>query len=121
MRITCVLIVTVVLFVLGGCCAHRVHQDQQPAVAAPLIVDVRTEQEWKEGHLEGAVLIPYDRIEQGITAVAPDKKGKIYLYCRSGRRTGIAFDALKRMGYEDLVNLETLEKASQTLGKPVVK
>lgn len=118
MRITYILIATLLLIVLGGCSAHQSALVRQPE---PLIVDVRTEQEWKEGHLEGAVLIPYDRIEQGITAVAPDKKVKIYLYCRSGRRTGIAFDALKRMGYEDLVNLETLEKASQALGKPVVK
>lgn len=118
MRITSVLIVTLLLIVLGGCSTHQSALVRQ---TEPLIVDVRTEQEWREGHLEGAVLIPHDRIEQEITAAAPDKKGRIYLYCRSGRRTGIAFDALKRMGFENLVNLETLEKASRTLDKPIVK
>lgn len=121
MRIAMILIVTALLFVLGGGCAHRADHSQQPVVAAPQVVDVRTEQEWKEGHLQGAVLIPHDSIEQKIGAVVPDKKTKIYLYCRSGRRTGIAFDTLKKMGYQDLVNLETVEKASKELNLPIVK
>jgi rhodanese-related sulfurtransferase len=45
----------------------------------------------------------------------------IYLYCRSGRRTVIAIDALKKSGYGDLVNLETLENASKTLNRAIVK
>jgi phage shock protein E len=89
----------------------------QPAV----VIDVRTEAEWNEGHLEGAMLIPYDRIETGIATAAVDKKARIYLYCRTGRRTGIAFDVLKKAGYQDLVNLETLEKASKTLNRAIVK
>lgn len=89
--------------------------------AAAVIVDVRSEAEWNEGHLEGAVLIPYDIIEQGITAVAPDKSTRIYLYCRSGRRTAIAEETLKRSGYRDLVNLGTLENAAQVLQRPIVK
>ncbi len=89
--------------------------------AAPLVIDVRTEAEWKEGHLEGAILIPHDKIEEGIGAVAPDKNTKIYLYCRSGRRTGIAEEALKKAGYLDLINLGTLENAAQVLRRPVIK
>ncbi|BCS54360.1 rhodanese-like domain-containing protein [Geobacter sp. SVR] len=96
---------------------------EQQRVAAPqtVVIDVRTEAEWKAGHLEGAVLIPHDRIEQGITGVAPDKKTRIYLYCRTGRRTGLALEALKKAGYQDLVNLQTMEKASQELKRHVVK
>jgi phage shock protein E len=86
-----------------------------------LVIDVRTEQEWKDGHLDGAVLIPHDRIEQGIVAVAPDRKGRIYLYCRTGRRTGVAFDVLKKIGYENVVNLGTMENASNVLNRPIVK
>lgn len=89
--------------------------------AAAVIVDVRSEAEWNEGHLQGAVLIPYDTIEQGIAAVAPDKSTTIYLYCRSGRRTGIAEETLKKSGYRDLVNLGTLENAAQELQRPIVK
>lgn len=89
--------------------------------SAAVIVDVRSEAEWNEGHLQGAVLIPYDTIEQGIAAVAPDKSTRIYLYCRSGRRTGIAEETLKKSGYGDLVNLGTMENAARELQRPIVK
>jgi phage shock protein E len=118
MKITCLLIAAVLMLVLGGC-AHAPHVHS--AAPRPLVVDVRTEEEWRAGHLDGAILIPHDRIEQEIAAVAPDKKTRIYLYCRTGRRTGLAFDALKRVGYEDLINLSTLENASKELNLPIVK
>ncbi|NVN99634.1 MAG: rhodanese-like domain-containing protein [Geobacteraceae bacterium] len=91
-----------------------------PAVK-PLLIDVRTEAEWKEGHLEGAILIPYDRIGEGIVKTAPDRNTKINLYCRSGRRSGIALDALKQLGYEDVTNLGSVNDASVRLNIPVVK
>jgi phage shock protein E len=118
MKIIYLLVVFVLLSLAGGF-AHASQEHVAPPAA--LVIDVRTEQEWKEGHLEGAVLIPHDRIEQGISGVAPDRKGRIYLYCRSGRRTGLAYDALKQIGYEDLVNLGTMENASRELNLPVVK
>jgi phage shock protein E len=86
-----------------------------------VVIDVRTDAEWKGGHLEGAILIPHDRIEEGIKTAVPDKNTKIYLYCRSGRRTGIAFDVLKKAGYADLINLGTVENASKTLHRTVIK
>jgi phage shock protein E len=96
--------------------------ERQPAGAGqPVVIDVRTEAEWNAGHLEGAVLIPHDRITQGITAAVPDKKTPIYLYCRSGRRTGLALDALKKAGYENVISLDTLEKASRELQRQVVR
>jgi phage shock protein E len=120
MKILYLLIMSVLLFVLVGCCCRAA---QTPVVAPKaMIIDVRTEQEWKnDGHLQGAILIPHDRIEKEISAVVPDKKGRIYLYCRSGRRTALAFDVLKKAGYEDLVNLQTLENASKELNLPIVK
>ena len=118
MKITCLWLVAVVLFVLGGC-AHAPQEDS--AASKAMIIDVRSGQEWKEGHLDGAILIPHDRIGQEIAAVAPDKKTRIYLYCRTGRRSGLAFEELKKAGYEDLVNLSTLENASRELNLPIVK
>jgi phage shock protein E len=110
---------TAVLLVLGtlGVESFAAGKDD----AAPVVIDVRSEAEWNEGHLEGAVLIPYDRIEAGITAMAVDRKTRIFLYCRSGRRTGIAIDALKKIGYDELINLDTLENASKTLNRAIVK
>jgi phage shock protein E len=98
------------------CAAH-----QEAAQLSTIIIDVRTEAEWKDGHLEGAILIPHERIEELIKSAVPDKNAKIYLYCRSGRRTGIAFDVLKKAGYEDLINLGTMENASKTLNRAVIK
>jgi phage shock protein E len=87
----------------------------------PVIIDVRTESEWAAGHLDGAVLIPYERIGDEISKVTADKKEQIYLYCRTGRRTGIAEKTLKNAGYENLINLETMENASRILNRSVVK
>lgn len=91
------------------------------AEKAALLIDVRTEAEWKEGHLAGAILIPYDRIGEEIAKVAPDKKLKIHLYCRSGRRSGIALDTLKKSGYEDVTNFGSVREASDTLNIPIIK
>lgn len=91
------------------------------AAARPLVIDVRTEPEWKEGHLEGALLIPYEKIGEEIGKVAPDKKAKIVVYCRTGRRSGIALDTLMKMGYEDVTNLIDAREASGKLGIPIIK
>jgi len=89
--------------------------------AASLIIDARTEAEWAEGHIEGAVLIPYDRIAEGIQTIAPDKNTKINLYCRTGRRSGIALETLKKSGYSNLDNLGSMENAAKELRRPIVK
>ncbi|NVN90620.1 MAG: rhodanese-like domain-containing protein [Desulfuromonadales bacterium] len=89
--------------------------------ADTFIIDVRTEAEWNAGHLEGAILIPHDRIETGISKVVVDKKAAIYLYCRTGRRTALAVGFLKKSGYQNLSNLETLENASRVLGRRIVQ
>ncbi len=104
--------VVVIVFGVLGLCGVAVFAAGQE-VAGPVVIDVRTEAEWNGGHLQGAVLIPHDKIEQGITAVVPDKKTKIYLYCHTGRRSGIAAETLKKGGYGDVVNLGTMENASR--------
>jgi|SRR6185369_10835019 len=93
----------------------------EKAVAKPLVIDVRTEPEWKEGHLEGAIRIPYEKIGEEIEKAAPDKKAKIILYCRSGRRSGIALDTLRKLGYEDVTNLINADEASGKLTIPIIK
>jgi len=94
---------------------------EHEAARQPVVIDVRTEAEWSAGHLEGAVLIPYERIGAEIQSVVTDKKEKIFLYCRTGRRTGIAYETLKKAGYENLINLETVENAANVLGRKITK
>lgn len=80
------------------------------------VIDVRTEAEWQAGHIEGAILIPYDQIKARIGTVTQDKSAPIALYCRSGRRSGIALQALKELGYVNVENLGSLQEARQKLG-----
>ncbi len=62
-----------------------------------VIVDVRTKEEYDQGHVVDALNIPYDQIDEN---VALDKNKTIIVYCRSGNRSGIAFQTLTDLGYE---------------------
>lgn len=64
-----------------------------------IIVDVRTEEEFEEQHIEGAILIPDYEIEELAEEKLPDKDATILIYCRTGRRSENASRALIEMGY----------------------
>lgn len=87
----------------------------------PFVIDVRTEAEWSDGHLEGAILIPYDIIAEKIAMVSRDKAARIYVYCRTGRRSGIAKQTLEKLGYKEVVNLGSLEEAAGKLKRKIRK
>lgn len=70
-----------------------------------IIVDVRTTEEYKEGHLVGAINIPYDEIDTANL----DKNKVIFVYCRSGNRSGIAYEKLINLGY-NVYDLGAFEK-----------
>ena len=76
----------------------------QPARAQGVWIDVRTPEEFKEGHLQGAVNIPVDQITANIARVAPNKNAPVNLYCRSGKRAGIAKQELEKLGYTRVTN-----------------
>lgn len=59
-------------------------------------IDVRSAEEFKEGHLQGALNIPHDKIVERIKSVSPDKNAPVNLYCRSGRRAEAALTELKK-------------------------
>lgn len=61
------------------------------------IVDVRTKEEYEESHIKGAINIPYDQIDRTIEL---DKDKTILVYCKSGRRSHIAYTTLKDLNYE---------------------
>ena len=67
-----------------------------------IIVDARTEEEFAEGHIENAVLIPEYEIAARAETELPDKKGLILVYCRSGRRSKIASEELVKLGYSNV-------------------
>lgn len=69
-----------------------------------LWIDVRSAQEYAEGHMAQAVNIPHDRIGAEIADLTKDKTAEIVLYCRSGRRAELARQALAELGYVNLIN-----------------
>ncbi len=67
-----------------------------------IIIDARTEEEFKEGHIEGAILIPEYEIGERAEKELPNKDQLILVYCRSGRRSKIAAQALADLGYTNV-------------------
>ena len=67
-----------------------------------IILDVRTQEEYDESHIIGAVLLSLDDIEDKAHVVLPDKDQLILVYCRSGRRSKIAAEALVELGYSNI-------------------
>src|SRR5512136_1446190 len=60
------------------------------AAAGARVVDVRTPEEYASGHVPGAINIPYDQLPRRAAEIGPPTT-KVVLYCRSGRRSGVAF------------------------------
>jgi molybdopterin/thiamine biosynthesis adenylyltransferase/rhodanese-related sulfurtransferase len=73
--------------------------------AEPLVVDVREQDEWDEGHIAGAIHIPRGYLESRIERAAPDQSRPIVLYCSSGNRSVFAAKTLGELGYEEVVSL----------------
>ena len=72
--------------------------------AQPLIVDVRTPEEFATGHYPGAINIPHDNIVDGIRELSVADSDPIVLYCRTGNRSGQAEQALAAEGFSAAVN-----------------
>ena len=67
-----------------------------------VIIDARTEEEFAEGHIAGAILIPEYEILAKAEAYIPDKDTLVLVYCRSGRRSKIASENLIKLGYTNV-------------------
>ena len=71
----------------------------------PLIVDVREQDEWDEGHIPGALHIPRGNLESRVETAAPDRSRPLVVYCAAGNRSAFAAKTLEELGYEDVVSL----------------
>lgn len=69
-----------------------------------ILLDVRTKEEFSDGHIEGAVNLPLDRITQAEESF-PDFSVPLFVYCRSGARSSQAVAMLQQMGYEAARNI----------------
>ena len=67
-----------------------------------IILDTRTQEEYEESHIPGAILIPYDQITEKAESILKDKDQLILVYCRSGRRSKLAAQDLVTLGYTNI-------------------
>ena len=68
-----------------------------------IILDVRTIEEYNEGHIPNAICIPNETIDESIIEQLPDKEQLILIYCRSGNRSKQATQKLQNLGYTNLI------------------
>ena len=91
---------------------QKVHRLDADAFSAKMkehkgvILDVRTPEEFREGHIPGSVNIDYEAadFEAGLDTL--NKEQAYYVYCRSGRRSGLAAEIMERKGFKDIYHLD---------------
>jgi rhodanese-related sulfurtransferase len=88
---------------------------------AHLLIDTREDNEWSAGHAAGAVHLGKGIIERDIEAAVPQKDATLVLYCGGGFRSALAGDALRQMGYTNVISLDGGWRAYQTSGLPLEK
>ena len=86
-------------------------QNIQERTKGHIIVDVRSKEEYETGHLEGAINIPYDEIDENIGL---DRDKTIMVYCKSGVRSYEAYNRLINLGY-DVIDLGAYDSIDMTL------
>jgi rhodanese-related sulfurtransferase len=88
---------------------------------APLILDVRSEKEYAEGHIPGALNIPHDELLDRLSEIDVAKTEEIVVHCRSGYRAGIAEKVLIEADYSNVRDLDGHMNAWQSAGYPIEK
>lgn len=111
-----------------ACSAQQNSEDVKPAEAKKMmndegvvVLDVRTDDEWNEGHLEGAEHIDFysEDFDQQLADLPKDKE--YVVYCHSGNRSGQAVQKMKKAGFENVHNLEGGISAWKREGNETVK
>jgi len=112
-----------ILLLIGGVIAFAFALKAAPKLSVPaarehlrkgaLLVDVRTVQEFNARHLTNAVNIPLNELKDTLPGRVPDKSKTLLLHCRSGRRSGIAEQQLRALGYTNAINIGSYEQADK--------
>ncbi|MBZ9610678.1 rhodanese-like domain-containing protein [Rheinheimera maricola] len=102
-----IIFVLLTLLLLSSCASKPIQTTQT------VWLDVRSAEEFAAGHLPGAINIPHTEVVKGLETLKLDKNRDIALYCGSGRRAGIAIEALQQQGYTNLTNQGGYESLKQ--------
>ncbi len=127
MNVFVITVLILVLLVAGGFFAQSKRTDLERIYTSPskvvelvekktepfILVDVRTPEEYRSGHIPGALNIPVDTI--GNNPPTSQKDALIILYCRSGNRSGVAKKILEQAGYTRIVNFGAVSRWPKNL------
>jgi rhodanese-related sulfurtransferase len=101
----------------------RVRQETAPEALARInshpgavLVDVREDDEWRAGHVRGAVHLGKGIIERDIERTFPNRETELHLYCGGGFRSALVADNLQKMGYSNVISVDGGYRVLQTLG-----
>jgi len=86
----------------------------------PVIVDIREQDEWDEGHIADAIHIPRGNLESRVETAAPDRSRTVLLYCAAGNRSAFAAKTLQELGYDEPLSLSGGFTDWKRNGYPVV-
>ena len=86
-----------------------------------LLVDVREESEWANGHVTDAIHLSKGIIERDIEKLIPDANARVILYCGGGYRSALAADNIQKMGYSNVESMDGGFAAWQQAGLPTSK
>lgn len=89
------LLLIIIIICLTGCKKNDNELDNIINTDEYIIIDVRTNEEYESLHVSGSINIPYNELSESI-----DKTKKVLVYCQSGKRSQIAYQILKNLGYD---------------------
>lgn len=84
----------------------REYLDLKASGTNHVLIDVREKEEWDAGHIGGAIHIPRGMLEFKIEEAVPDKNQMIIVQCKSGARAALCGEALQKLGYANVKNLQ---------------
>ena len=118
-RIVSIIAALVFLFAVSGCASEEAEalggkedgymrinaqkaKEMMESLEKFVLLDARTEEEFSEGHIPGAIVIPHDEVFERAEAEILEKDVPVFVYCRSGNRSRTASKALVELGYSEV-------------------
>lgn len=112
------LFIFIILFLLVGCSSNEdsngliSYMDAKEKIIndGAIVVDVRTESEYNEKHIDGSILLTLDTIdENSVSNIINSKDTPIIVYCKSGNRSSQALTKLESLGYTEVYDLGSID------------